>query len=119
LFVYPFTFNEYTPLIGRLSSETRTITALVRYSAALELKPELKLIGVLKNQSSGQEDVLPASIRSGGEYQTTDKTIRSIVFLIEFQLPPKTGSGAYTLKITAEEKKTQLKTEFTGDLRID
>jgi VWFA-related protein len=119
LFVYPFAFNEYTPLIERLSSGTQTISALVRYSAVLGLKPELRLIGILKNQSSGQEDVLPTSVRSGGKYQTDDKTVRSAVFLIEFQLPPKTEPGAYTLKIAAEEKKTQLKTEFSRYIRID
>jgi len=117
--VYPFAYNTYAPLTGYLAAGTQVISALVRYSAALGLEPELKLTGVLKNQSSGQEHLLPASIRSGGEFQTNDKTVKSIVFLIEFQLPPQTAPGAYTLKIAAEEKKTQLKTEFSRDIYID
>jgi VWFA-related protein len=117
--VYPFAFDTYAPLTGPLGAGTQVISALVRYSAALGLEPELKLTGVLKNQTSGQENLLPASVRSGGEFQTDDKTIKSVVFLIEFQLPPQTGPGAYTLKIAAEENKTQLKTEFSRDIYID
>lgn len=92
---------------------------MIRYSSALGLEPELKLTSVLKDQPSGQEHVLPVSIRSGSEYQTNDKTVKSIVFLIEFQLPPKIRPGDYTLNITAEEKKTQLRVEFSRDIRID
>jgi VWFA-related protein len=117
--VYPFAFDTYAPLTGHLGAGTQVISALVRYSAALGLEPELKLTGALKNQSSWQESILPASVRSGGEFQTDDKTIKSVVFLIEFQLPPQTGPGAYTLKIAAEENKTQLKTEFSRDIYID
>ncbi len=117
--LYPIDFNKFAPLIEQLSSETQTVSALVKYSAAPGLEPELKLTGTLKNQSSGREDILPVSIRSSGEYQTNDKTVRSMVFLIEFQLPPMTGPGAYVLKIAAEEKKTQLKKEFSWGIRFD
>ncbi len=117
--LYPIDFNKYAPLIEQLSSEIHTVSTLVKYSAALGLEPELKLVGTLKNQSSGREDILPVSIRSSGEYQTNDKTVRTIFFLIEFRLPQTTRPGAYMLKIAAEEKKTQLKKEFCWEIRID
>ncbi len=119
LSLYPFAYDRYAPLIGPLARGTQAISALVRYSAALGLEPELQLTAVLKNQLSGREDFLPASVRSGGEFQTEDKTVRSIVYLVEFQLPPGMAPGAYSLKISAKEKKTQLEKEFSQDIRID
>jgi hypothetical protein len=117
--IFPFAFDSYAPLGGYLKAETPALSALVRYSAAPGLEPELKLTGVLKNQASGKEDLLPAAVRSGGEWQTTDKTVKTIVYLVEFRLPPQAATGAYTLKITAEEKKTRLQTEFSRDITID
>ena len=109
--IYPFDSTQYSPLVGELKKDIRTLLVMTRCSIFDIPKAEVKLFASLVHQQTGK--TIPLSFSSENKYY--DNTLMFSLELQTNELQP----GRYFLYLFAEEINTQAKAHVTTTITVE
>jgi len=111
--VYTFDTSQYSPLIEELDQGTNRILAVARCSFSDIKQPDIRLSADLFLCFAEIEKKIPVDLSILNQYQEDD----TVIFLIEFQTDGL-QSGEYTLNLSAEDSRSQSKSQVNTAFKV-